>query len=171
MRRVGWLILSSACLAAGCGPSAPGPDAGHAALPPEADRVDGMNLLAMPTAITFGQSARPNGVGVRLYLYQDNAGKVVPVSAKGEVRFSMYEGSLRPEDIPTAKPLHTWQLGASELHACLRRDAYGLWCYQIPLPWGADVPKGPAVTLVARYRSLAGAVVASSPTTVSTNIK
>jgi hypothetical protein len=167
----GWAALAAACfVAAGCGPAA-GPRAASGARPADVDRVDALSLWATPAAVTLGESERPNGVGVRLYMYQAKAGKVLPVAGKGEVRIDMYDGALRGESLAAAKPLHAWKFSGADIRPFLGRDSFGLSCYEMALRWGQDVPTAPAVTLVARYQSAGLPEAVSSPTVVSIRVK
>jgi hypothetical protein len=152
------MLVIVAAVLGGCGPAR----RGVSQTPPNpVDRVDAINLWAVPpAAINWDDVPGPDGIQVNVFLYQ--ADRAEPVLIKGTIEFVMYEGR-RPRDGPeTVKPLRTWQFTEQELGTHEMRGPAG-WGYAVQLGWGKDVPKSAVVTLLVRYLPPKGPPVSSEP--------
>ncbi|NQU76128.1 MAG: hypothetical protein HQ546_07445 [Planctomycetes bacterium] len=133
-----------------------------------ADHIDRVDLMAAPPmAMNFDGEGGPDGVGVRLYLYRLDGGKVSAVAGGGQVRFEMFEGEIPANAQVQTLPFHTWQFSADQMRLYLGRDPYGLWCYKLPLRWDDHVPATPSITVVAYYAAADGEEIRSAPATIA----
>jgi len=161
MRRVvlySLTLLLVAAVLAGCGPAR----RGVSATPPKpVDRVDAIDLWAVPpAAINWDDMPGPDGIQVNVFLYQ--ADRAEPVLIKGTVEFIMYEGRRPREGLETTTPFRTWKYTEQELATREIRGPAG-WGYAAQLGWGKDVPKSSVVTLAVRYLPPKGPPVTSAP--------
>ena len=160
MRRAPWIAVLAFVTCVGC----------HAGgqlsqgTPAPVDRIDRVNLWAVPMAVNWDSEPAPDGINVRVYLYRLRGRDVQTTTGRGEVEFLLFEGT--DEQALAAAPFHTWRFTAAQLEPFLTRDSYGLWCHQMGLPWGKHVPATPSVTLVARYIDKTGSAVASAPASI-----
>lgn len=150
-------------LVAGCG--APAPTAGPVRqTPPPVERVDVVQLWALPTAVNFDDEKAADGVQAQVYLFL--ADQPMPVTVSGKLELVLYDGTVAPDDLAAAKPLHVWSFEGQTLQPRAHYTVYG-WCYTFgDLLWGKDHPTHPTVTLTARY-SNGGRTIYSMPVTIS----
>lgn len=162
MRRISaWAVVWAGLLAAGCAPAA-GPLGGPATL----GRVDRLDLWVAPAALDLDGQGGPDGVNMRLYLYEPGVSSQPGLASAGQFEFLLYEGRLDPSDAP-GLPGNRWQYTAGELRGFFMPDKYGLGCYQATLSWPpGKSPASSTVTLVARYTDPAGRVISSSPANI-----
>jgi len=150
-----WAVALAAAVASGCGGMGRGNE------PPEpVERVDAVGLWGVPpAAINWDDIPGPDGVQVRVFLYQ--AERPQPVLVKGTVELIMYPGRLHAESVAGVAPLRTWTFTPQELGTRLSKGQAG-WGYFFRLGWGQEVPTTPTVTIVARYTPPKGSPVYSA---------
>jgi hypothetical protein len=158
MRPAVGLLLAAAAMA-GCG--AAGRDR---AAPKPSGGIQVVNLQAMPTAVNWDDAPGPDGLRVRVYLFEVDRSE--PVQAKGALEFLLYEGTVRAGDLGAARVVRTWRFDRGELPAYAARSLAG-WGYVFALGWGREVPAAGTITLVARYVPAGGEAVASSPVAIA----
>jgi len=144
-----------------------GPAGKVSAVPPRAvEQVDQIDVYAAPVAVNWDGRPGPDGIDVRVYLYQ--YARNLPVLVKGALEFAVYEGVVGADDIGRARPFRRWALDAEQLEQFLGRSMVG-WGYNIRLPWApAAAPATSSVTLAARYVPTAGRSVPAAPVTIAT---
>jgi hypothetical protein len=158
--RRGWLGLTAAALlfAAGCATT----DGGHGA-------VDQLHLLTIPLAINFDNTTGADGFAIKVYASRASEPKPVAIS-RGSVEIMMYDGVVRATDLEKARPLRTWTFATDALREHQYRTSIGTG-YQFALAWGDAKPAADHITVLARYRSPDGQVIASLPGSIVTSIK
>jgi len=131
--------------------------------PPTVDRVDRVDLiLNSPAVVDWDGRGGPDGVSVRLYLYQIDKGKVRTVVGSGAFEFFLYEGVVGRAAVE-GPPFHRWRFTAEQMREHLAADMYRLWCHPLLLQWGDHVPAAANVTLIARYTAPDGGGAYSAP--------
>ncbi|OPX22416.1 MAG: hypothetical protein B1H04_05030 [Planctomycetales bacterium 4484_123] len=137
-----------------------------ASTPPQAvEEVDDILVLADPVAANWDGQAGADGLDVGVLLFRRD--RKLPVTVKGTLEMRLYEGVVRAEDLPQARPLRTWRFDAAQLRALLGRTPAG-WGYALRLPWGPTRPATSSVTLTARYVAPSGRTVHAPPVAIAT---
>ena len=126
--------------------------------------VDAIELYVLPVVLDWDKVPGPDGVQARVMLFRFSEAPPVRLT-QGTLDFLLYEGRLRADDLATATVFHTWSYTPAEIAPSLERNIVGDG-YTLRLGWGAHVPTGDFVTLVARYVPLTGAPVRSAPVTL-----
>jgi hypothetical protein len=130
------------------------------ATPPQAvDEVHAINVLSPPMAADWDGRGGPDGLSVSVHLWQ--ADRVLPVTGRGTLVFTLYEGIIRAGDLDKAKPFQTWTFPGDQLPRYVGRSIAG-WGYAFRLPW-SRTPGTSAVTLVVRFVPARGAPVQAQP--------
>lgn len=129
--------------------------------PRPVDRVDEIVLrLTPPAPVNWDDKPGPDGLQVQINFFRID--EPLSVTVKGSIDLALYEGHVRPEDLASAKPLHTWPFSGVQLAGLAGKSAVG-WGYAMRLPWGDRPPSGATATLAARYRSADGNIKACQP--------
>ncbi len=150
-------VIAVALAAGGC--NGLGPSGGPAAV----DWIDRVDLiLNSPAMVDWDGRDGPDGVSVRLYLYQIDRGKVRTVVGNGIFEFFLYEGIVSSAAVDDP-PFHRWRFTAEQMREYLVADKYRLWCHPLVLQWGDHAPAAANITVVARYTTPGGAAVHSAP--------
>jgi len=158
------LALVACLLAAGCGADS-GRRTVPATPPPPVDRVDALELWASPpAAVNWDDSPGPDGVQVRLYLFQ--AVRPEPVMVNGTIEFRLYAGRIARGGDPAAEPLKVWAFAGEDLAVRRFRSLVG-WGYAARLGWGGPKPETSVVSVQAVYRPPDGPEMASAPATIA----
>jgi hypothetical protein len=156
--RRGWLCLAAGTLLLVSGCATPG--GGRIA-------VDQLHLLTIPLAINLDNV--PGSDGFAIKVYASRAGEPKPVAIpRGSIEILMYDGVIRATDLETARPLRTWTFAGDELRGRQYSTSIGVG-YQFALPWGDAKPTADRITVLARYHSPDGKVIASLPSSIVTN--
>jgi hypothetical protein len=158
--RRGWLHLAVAILLFACGCATTGGGGSS---------VDELHLLTIPLAINF--DTEPGADGFAIKVYASRASDPKPVSMpRGSMEILMYDGVVRAADLEKARPLRTWSFAADALRDHQYRTSIGVG-YQFALAWGDARPAADHITVLARYRSPEGQVIASLPGSIVTSLK
>jgi len=158
------LAVVACFLGAGCGGGS-GRGAVSLTPPRPVDQVDALELWATPpAAINWDEVPGPDGVQVRLYLYQ--LGQPQPVMVDGDVEFQMYAGRLKQDSRPDTEPFKVWRLSSDDLAVRRVRSMVG-WGYVTRLGWGGQAPDATLVTVRAAYRPREGRPVFSAPVSIA----
>lgn len=126
--------------------------------------VDAIELYVLPVVLDWDKVPGPDGIQARAMLFRFSEAPPVRLS-RGTLDFLLYRGRLKAEDLATATVFHTWSFTPAEIAPSLERNIVGDG-YTLRLAWGAHVPDGEFVTLVARYVPSKGAPVRSAPVTL-----
>ncbi len=158
------LALAACLLAVGCGA-----DGGRGTVPvtppPPVDRVDALELWASPpAAVNWDDSPGPDGVQVRLYLFQTV--RPQPVLVNGTIEFRLYAGRVNRGGDPGAEPLKVWTFASDDLAVRRFRSLVG-WGYATRLGWGGERPEASVVSVQAIYRPPEGPAVAGAPAAIA----
>lgn len=111
-------------------------------------RVDKMELESFPSAVNLDEKPGPDGVTLKLRLYSLDTPLAFALT-QGDMEIVLYEGSIREQEIGSAKPFHIWRFSAKQMSQSGRKSIVG-WHYAMSLNWGDNVPTTSTVTLVAR---------------------
>jgi len=159
---LGWALVAAA--GAGCGtrparvPSRP---------PAPVDAPTDMVVRTPPTAVNWDDRPGADGIPVLVHLFRRPDGSL-PVMVRGRIRFDLYEGILRPEDISAASPWRTWQFQGEQLRLRAVRTPEG-WGYAFRLDFSNAPPATSAVTVVTRYVGPDGRTVLVERTVLPTS--
>lgn len=123
-------------------------------------QIDRIDLYSLPAAVNMDDIPGPDGLKVRVFLFQ--LAEPAPVTVTGTLEFLLYDGKVPPARLAEARPIHLWSFQQGELARYLTRSMIG-WGYSMPLAWGPDAPTAPIVTLAARYMPPAGKPLYSAP--------
>ncbi len=160
------LAVVACVLGAGCGGGS-GRDTVSPTPPRPVDQVDALELWAAPpAAVNWDEVPGPDGVQVRLYLYQ--VGRPQPVMVGGDVEFQIYTGRPKQDGRPDpeAEPFKVWRFSSDDLAVRRVRSMVG-WGYVARLGWGGQAPEGTLVTVQALYRPREGRPVLSAPVSIA----
>jgi hypothetical protein len=138
-----WILLASGC-----------------ATSSDASVIRELHLFGIPVAINMDQEPGPDGFVVRVYASNGRAATGIPIKA-GRLEIVMTDGG-RPKDGEEAKPLKVWTYDAQALKAHAVKSSIG-WGYRFGLAWNEARPTHDRFTVVVRYVSASGQVLASSP--------
>ena len=156
------LVLLAASLAAGCSQmmlSGGGP--------PTVSRVDRMDLWVAPVALEQNGQPGPDGVELRVYLFQSSPGATQPGLIKaGQFQFFAYEGRLNVGT--NAQPFFQWEYSADQMRPFFGADKYGLGSYHATLSWVPKIPTSTTITIIARFVDAQGRAAVSAPADVQT---
>ncbi len=129
-------------------------------------RIDRPSLMAQQGAGDWDDDPLPDGVQVKLLLYQQTEGVISAVALRrGTVEFAMYDGTPKDSALDETEPLRTWRYTAAALRPLGRKTLVGTQ-YLIALDWGDKLPTQPAVKIVARLLKPGGAAIQATPVTV-----
>ena len=149
-------------LGAGCGGGGKAARGGR-------DTVADLHLFGVPVALNLDGVPGPDGIGVRIYASGPGIARGVAIR-QGTLEVVLFEGVVDAGAIGTTQPLKVWSFDAPALKPLVAETSLGLG-YQLALRWGAERPTDTVVTVVARYRSPAGAVIYSTSNTISVQMK
>lgn len=82
----------------------------------------------------------------------------------------MFDAPVSNPGLTDMQPLKTWTFTAAQLKDLSDTSSLGAG-YQLILKWENAQPKSRVVTVVARYRNLAGMVIYSAPSSISVAVK
>jgi hypothetical protein len=149
--RRGWLLLLTLMLA-GCAGTG-GRTSGA--------RVEQLDLLLTPMALDLDGQPGLDGFGARIYASNRRSSSGVVIS-DGRLEIQLFDGVIPAEEAAAAKPLRVWSYEPPGLKPFAQTTSIGTG-YRFGLSWGAQRPKGPRITIVARYIGPGGGVVTSAP--------
>lgn len=149
-------------LCAGCGGAGKAARGGR-------DAVADLHLFGVPVALDLDGVPGPDGIGVRIYASGPGVARGVAIR-QGTLEVVLFEGVVDAGAIGKTQPLKVWSFDAAALKPLVAETSLGLG-YQLALRWGAESPADNVVTVVARYRSPAGAVIYSTSNTISVRMK
>ena len=155
-------IAAVGFLCAGCG------GAGKAARGSRGAVAD-LHLFGVPVALNLDGVPGPDGIGVRIYASGPVLARGIAIR-QGTLEVLLFEGVVDAGAVGTTKPLKVWSFDVAALKPLVAETSLGLG-YQLALRWGAERPADNVVTVVARYRSPAGAVIYSTSNTISVRMK
>lgn len=153
---IGLLVLLAIT---GCAPHAKGVG------PEMLERVDRLDLWAGAMASDLDGRPGADGISLRLTLFQATGGKIIVGAPAGNVEILLYDGSVDYRSLGETEPFASWLFTPGQMRAFLGRF-YGLWCYEMTLPWADKAPTLPSVTVVARYQRPDGSFLYSAPATI-----
>lgn len=149
----GWLACLLACFLVGC----KSPNAASTS------QIDSLHLLVTSVAVDLDKKPGPDGVGVRIYASRRGSADAVPITS-GALGIMMFDGSLPADQLLSHKPLQTWSYSADTLKKHLQTTTIGA-SYRFAALWDA-LPKGPRVTILARYAAPDGKQIYSAPSSI-----
>ena len=159
------LVAAAALLLAGCSTSPERPKPARGPSGP----IQEIHLFGNPVALNIDAIPGPDAVGVRVYASNRRTARGLRIKS-GALEVLMFPAPLpEPGEAPPIA-LKTWRFTPTELRPNESESTIGIG-YRLALPFGADVPPVAGVTLIARYIDPSGAVVDSSPSTISLLIK
>lgn len=159
-----WLaiLLALAAASTGCGPQ--GQSVSMRRPPQPVNQVDRIELFSSIAAINFDSEPTPDGIQVRVLLYQ--LSQPHPVLVRGTLDFLLFEGKISAAEFSASRPFRRWRFDAEILPRYLARSIVG-WGYAMELRWPERAPRAGRITLVARYESPQGRIVHSDLLVVS----
>lgn len=124
-------------------------------------RVDAISLQAMPTAVNWDDQPGPDGLQIRLHLFQQTQPMPV-VLERGQLEAVIYEGRVKAKQLSAAKPFYKWDYSAGALNRVKSKSIVG-WGYRLSLGWNENVPKTDTITLSVRLMNPNGAPLYAKP--------
>jgi len=165
MRPVACLFALVALVLAGCTAGQRGPNTVGMTPPKPVAQVDAIELWASPpAAVNWDDKAGPDGVQVRVYLFQ--LGQAQPVMVEGAVEFRMYAGRVPRSAIPDGEPFRTWRFAGDDLAVRRFRSMVG-WGYAARLGWSGQPPDASVVSVQAVYEPPEGTPIFSAPVAIA----
>ena len=129
------------------------------AVPPAAvDTVDAMHVQCSYAPINWDGRPGPDGLMVLVLLFRQS--RALPMTVRGTIEFSLYQGVVSTDEISDVKPAYSWLFQGARLQACQTRTVWG-WGYTMRLGWGSAAPTASSVTLLVRYVPEKGAPLRS----------
>lgn len=128
-------------------------------------RITELHLFGVPVALNLGSKSGPDGVGLRLYASAADVARGIPIR-DGVLEILMFDGTVGEAYARSEKPLKTWTFTSGQLSAFAGTSSLGVG-YQFPLRWGAEVPRQPVVTVIARHVAPNKWITWSTATTIS----
>ncbi len=128
--------------------------------PPPVDEIDRIYLQVSPNAVNWDGKPGPDGLEAWVHLFR--LSQPLPVTVRGTLRFTIYEGVISENDLASARPFHSWLFDGEKLKLHQVRLMAG-WGYAMRLGWGRNKPTTSSVTLTAQYLPLQGNPVHANP--------
>ena len=122
--------------------------------------IDRMVLQASPNAVNWDGKPGPDGLEVCVHMFR--LSQPLPVTVRGTIRFTIYEGVISEKDLVSAKPFHSWLFDGDKLKLHRVRMMTG-WGYAMRLGWGSNKPTTSSVTLAAEYLPQKGNSIHTNP--------
>ena len=157
IRRSIFLTIVFASLA-GCNTN--GPKKVSSAPPQPVDEIDRIFLQVSPNAVNWDGKPGPDGLEVCVHMFR--LSQPLPVTVRGTLRFTIYEGVISEKDLASAKPFRSRLFSGEELKAHRVRLMMG-WGYAMRLGWGRNKPTTSSVTLAIEYLPQKGNSVHANP--------
>jgi len=136
--------------------------------PAPVSQVDVVAAEAVPMAVNWDERPGPDGVRIRVTLFQRAQPR--PVVGSGTLDFLLFPGKVGDVDPATARPAQSWTFACAELRPSLVRSIVG-WGYSLSLGWGDRMPDSPTVTVFVRYAAPGGEPVWSKPVTIAISLQ
>jgi hypothetical protein len=128
---------------------------------PRIDRL--MLMVDSGSAINWDQKPGPDGVRVKLYLFQINGSKVNATELqRGTIELLLFDGRFSIHQLPDIKPLQKWQYSAHQMKDASNVTAAGP-AYGLALPFGKKLPKSDVITVSARVLQPNGSAMYARP--------
>ena len=128
-----------------------------------------VNLFSSPMALALGSGSAPSAIGVRVYAVAPGGSRGIPIR-QGTLEVLMFDAAVSNPGLTDMQPLKTWTFTAAQLKDLSDTSSLGDG-YQLILKWENAQPKSRVITVVARYRNLAGMVIYSAPSSISVAVK
>ena len=128
--------------------------------PRPVDEIDRIFLQTSPNAVNWDGKPGPDGLEVCVHMFR--LSQPLPVTVRGTLRLTIYEGVISKKDLVSARPFRSWLFSGEELKAHRVRLMMG-WGYAMRLGWGANKPTTSSVTLAIEYLPLQGNPVHANP--------
>lgn len=129
--------------------------------PPRAvDEIDRIFLQTAPNAVNWDGKPGPDGLEVCVHMFR--VSQALPVTVRGTLRFTIYEGVISEKDLVSARPLHSWQFDGETLQLHRVRLMMG-WGYAMRLGWEQNKPTTSSVTLTVEYLPQKGNSIHTKP--------
>ena len=116
----------------------------------QSSSVKKVMLMASQAAINMDYNPGPDGFVVQVYLFEPSRGGL-PVPARGDLDFILYDKRVSVSEIHMYKPYLIWTYTETELSNYVSKGMAGM-CYSMSLQWGKNIPANNTVTVVSRYR-------------------
>jgi hypothetical protein len=152
---MGILLLS------GCAGRSPKPAAPAAT---DAGQIDQIRLVAVPVALNLDRRPGLDGFGVKVYGLSHSHAKPQAIR-RGNIEILMYDGLL-PGGTNDVQPRCAWNYPASDLGQYEMISTIGL-AYQFAPRWGDTKPTHNRITVIARYKPHADAIIESAPSVIT----
>lgn len=120
-------------------------------IPAPSPTVNAIELSAMPTAINFDNIPGPDGVRIRIVLWQivSDVPRAIALE-KGIVECLLFEGQVAPDSLNEKKPAIIWRYSADSLSRSMSKSIVG-YKYNTSLRWNDEnAPKGSTITIAVR---------------------
>jgi len=121
-----------------------------------------MLMVAPPSAINWDEKPGPDGVRVKIYLFQGNGAKGAIGLKKGTIELMLFDGRITIGQIDEAVPTHRWRYTAAQLKGALNKTQGG-YAYGLALPFEQKVPQKDIITVWARIPRPEGGPIRSRP--------
>ncbi len=131
--------------------------------------VSEVHLFGVPVALNLDGAPGPDGIGVRIYASGPSMARGIEVR-QGVLEVLMFDGTVDPAAVRTARPAKVWTLDAAALRPYAAETSLGIG-YQLALRWDSSQPSNAVVTVAARYRTPGGRELWSAANTVSVALK
>lgn len=122
-------------------------------------------------ALNLDASPGVDGFGVMVYAVTRAHPKPQPIRS-GSLQVLMYDGIVSADAVAAEQrmPRRVWTFTSAELKALQTGSAIGTG-YKLTLDWGEDAPASEGISIIARYRFLAGNLIDSAPSYIAVPVK
>ncbi|MCK4626372.1 MAG: hypothetical protein KAV00_13725 [Phycisphaerae bacterium] len=152
-----FLVIVFASLA-GCNTN--GPKKVSATPPPPVDEIDRIYLQVSPNAVNWDGKPGPDGLEACVHMFR--LSQPLPVTVRGTLKFTIFEGVISESNLLSARPFHSWLFDGETLKLHQVRLMMG-WGYAMRLGWERNKPTTSSVTLAVEYLPQKGDSVHANP--------
>lgn len=122
-----------------------------------------MLMVDSASAINWDQNPGPDGVRVKIYLWQNDGKKINAVTLKrGTIELLLYDGRLKIHQLPDSTPIQQWRYSADQMKQAVNKRPVGS-VYGWALAFGQKLPKSDIITVSARILHPGGAPMYAQP--------
>jgi hypothetical protein len=165
-----WMAAFCSCLlfSTGCATAEKSVPPATAAAPARSP-IDELNILAVPVALNLDHLPGLDGFMIKIYPGTRKRPRSVPIES-GQLEIFMYDGLASVNSVHVPNPRRVWTYTAADLKQFEIKTAIGTG-YQLAPLWGEARPTRDKITVIARYTSPTGAIVASAPSVIAVGIQ
>src|SRR5262249_828441 len=139
--------------------------AGCASAPGGSVTIRQLHMFGVPVAVNLDQVPGPDGFAFRVFASDGQTARGAAIT-RGRLEVQLFDGTPSESERAQAQPLRVWTYDAAQLRGHAAHSSIG-WGYEFAPQWGDARPTHNRFTVVVRYVSPSGNVVAASPSVIS----